>query len=365
MVSLFTYSLFVVVFIYVVLLLVLILGVIRAFRPKNSVSEKLKFSVIIPFRNEENVMKNCLTAVANQSYPKELYEVILVDDSSDDNTVDTITELLSENIKLYSSATTGKKAAISLGISKAENEIIVTTDADCTMGEDWLQEIANNFGISDMLVLPVVLEYADSFSTFQALDYLSLQGVTAATIGLKSPTMCSGANLAYRKSVFVEVGGYKGNEKISSGDDVFLLEKFSKSHVVNYYFSPKAVVKTTPAASFKQFISQRVRWGSKMTKVSFSFAKLLGGVVLLVHFSLFITFLVAAIYVELLPIVGLAFAVKLAIDFTFLALVSKAMKQHALLRYFPASAIKNFVYTIIVLFFGKFASVKWKGREIN
>ena len=353
---------------YILLIGVLMIGLLRGFQfeKQEMKSGDLKISVIIPFRNEEEMLRKCLVAVSEQSYPKNLYEVILIDDSSKDNSLESIQDLLVGNVKMYSlTEFEGKKAAISLGVSKATNEIIVTTDADCSMGVDWLLEVSNNFGSADMLVLPVAIEYSNSFSAFQALDYLSLQGVTVGAIGLNNPVMCSGANLAYRKTIFNVVNGYKGNETIPSGDDVFLLEKFSKSYNVNYYYSKKVVVYSNAVKTVNEFLQQRIRWGGKMKNTTLLFSKISGVIVLALNVSVFFAFLLSFFYSDLLILTCYVFLLKVIVDFFFLALVAVYTEQKALLYYFITSEIKNFIYIIILVVFGRVISVKWKDRQIN
>src|SRR5436309_2696283 len=103
-----------------------------------------KISVIIPARNEEANIGVLLQALQQQTYPRELFEVIVVDDHSEDDTVAVVKQF--KEVKLLSVASNNinsfKKKAIETGITAATNELIVTTDADCRAPADWLQTIA-------------------------------------------------------------------------------------------------------------------------------------------------------------------------------------------------------------------------------
>ncbi|MEI9943927.1 MAG: glycosyltransferase [Chitinophagaceae bacterium] len=106
------------------------------FIPGNGRSS-IKISVIIPARNEEENIGKLLNALNEQTYPKESFEIIVVDDHSEDGTTNIVStfprvkliSLKDDNINSY------KKKAIETGIAAATGELIVTTDADCEPGK--------------------------------------------------------------------------------------------------------------------------------------------------------------------------------------------------------------------------------------
>ena len=194
---------------------------------------KTKFSVIIPFRNESDNLPDLLQSIESLNYPKELFEVFLVDDTSEDNSVETIVKsgvdvIIIPNKRITNSP---KKDAITTAISYAKYEWIITTDADCVLPKYWLDSfdefIQKNKAVC--IVGPVTFSLQNNFlGRFQLLDILSLQGATIGGFGIKQPFMCNGANFAYTKTVFNQINGFDGNESIASGDDIFLLEKIAK-----------------------------------------------------------------------------------------------------------------------------------------
>jgi cellulose synthase/poly-beta-1,6-N-acetylglucosamine synthase-like glycosyltransferase len=189
-----------------------------------------KISIIIPARNEEQNIANCLQSIINQSYPQELFEVLVVDDHSTDNTAAIVLSYQQQNIKLITlkdfvaanAINSFKKKAIEIAIGQSTGELMVTTDADCIAPANWLQTIAAFYQEKkpSFIVMPVAINYSNKFiEMFQAVDFMTLQGITAASVNKKIHSMCNGANLAYTKKAFNDVNGFTGIDSIASGDD--------------------------------------------------------------------------------------------------------------------------------------------------
>ena len=175
---------------------------------------KTRVSIIIPARNEEKNILHCLNAIAQQTFPKELREIIVVDDKSDDGTAAVASvwianhSINAKNISPESGI--GKKNALNAGIKISGGELIVTTDADCVMGKDWLSTIVCYYEkySPDMIAGMVALNQQGNFlSSFQSLELTGLTAIGAAGIYFDKPLLCNGANLAYRKSAFESAGG--------------------------------------------------------------------------------------------------------------------------------------------------------------
>lgn len=223
-------------------------------------------SVIIPVRNEESSIGNLLSTLATQEYPN--FEVIIVNDDSEDETLQAVSQHQLKNLIIIHNPGKGKKWAISAGVRAARGSIIVTTDADCTVSTQWLHEMRRPFRHNDVMLAFGGVRMAGAYSFFDALqsiEFSSLIGVGASSAALGMPTMCNGANLAFRKKVFQQVKGYEGNLGVPSGDDEFLLRKIHQKYPAGIQFvhSPEAVVSTAPQPDMKAFFNQRIRWASK------------------------------------------------------------------------------------------------------
>ncbi len=226
------------------------------------------FSIIIPFRNEAENLSALLNSISKINYPKKKFEIILVNDDSNDDSVEIIEKSKIQNPKSKISVINNqqksgspKKDAIDLAVKKSKFDWIITTDADCVLPEDWLKVLSEFIRAKKpkMIVMPVLYLNQNNFLTnFQILELLSLQGVTMGGFGINKPFLCNGANLCYEKICFFEFDGFSGNEKIASGDDIFMLEKMVNKHPshVKYLKSKEVIVKTKTENKFSDLIDQ-------------------------------------------------------------------------------------------------------------
>ena len=291
--------LFVVLVIYVVFILQLIIGFekVKSF-VRTDEKPKTAFTIIVPFRNEEKNLSKLLQSISKLNYPYKLIEVILVDDFSTDSSEricirwrlehEYLDTTLLENLRLSNSP---KKDAIGRAMPIAKHDWIITTDADCIVNPNWLLTIDNYIQNNDaeMIVGAVIYKTKNNwFHHFQQLDLLSLQGTTIGSFGINKPFMCNGANFAYTKKLFQELDGFNGNNKIASGDDVFLLQKAVAKvpEKVHYLKNTETIVKTKPENDLFQLFMQRVRWASKTSSYQSGYAKFLAIIVLLMNLSL-------------------------------------------------------------------------------
>lgn len=234
-------------------------------------AEELGFSVLIPVRNEAQTIRGILECLSLQEYPKSKFEIIVIDDFSEDDTIQVLTKASNEFampvrvISLKNELEKGKKHAISRGVEASRFDYIITTDADCKMGPHWISSYSKYFENNKMLAGPVSIEGASLFSRLQQLEFAGLIGFGAVTIEADNPSMCSGANLGFSKDAFIHVEGYQNNIHLPSGDDEFLLYNILKRYpgAASFIKDQRAVVTTQPHASLASFINQRTRWTSK------------------------------------------------------------------------------------------------------
>jgi cellulose synthase/poly-beta-1,6-N-acetylglucosamine synthase-like glycosyltransferase len=331
-----------------------------------------EISVIIAARNEEENIGKLLVSLEKQTYPKHLFEVIVVDDHSTDNTATVVNSFsFAKLIKLqFDNINSYKKKAIETGIAAASGDLIVTTDADCIVQENWLKTIAafKKETNAVFIAAPVMMEYSSNLlQTFQSLDFLVLQGITAASLQKRIHNMCNGANLAYEKKIFFEVNGFSGIDHIASGDDMLLMQKIANRFPgkVSYLLSKEAIVTTQAAETWKEFFSQRIRWASKAT--NYNDIKI-SSVLFLVYFfncallALFITgFRMHFLWLGLGGIVIL----KTIIEFIFIYPVAKFYNKQNLIKLFLFFQPLHIAYTVIAGWFGLFGSFEWKGRRVK
>jgi len=358
---------------YFSLILGFIIGFDKVKGTKENHPPKTRFSVIIPFRNEANRLPHLLASIAALEYSKNLFQIILVDDDSSDGSVKIINEFSSKNAdidiliaKNIRSSNSPKKDAISIAIPKAKYDWIVSTDADCILPPLWLASF-NTIIVTNkpnMLVAPVSFKSNSSFLTqFQLIDFLSMQGATIGGFGIQQPFMANGANLAYRKDLFLKLNGFENNNFIASGDDVFLLENFIAYDKTKVLFlkDTEALVITFPTNSWSELIQQRKRWAAKATHFKNSFAKGIGMLVFLANCIVVFSFITGFFNLKFL---WLLFP-KIIID-TILIYKTARLYQEQLK---PVSYLKTVIlysfFTAFIAFSSMFGSFKWKDRSFK
>ena len=339
---------------------------------QTDLESSIKITVLIPARNEEENIGKLLSSLEKQTYSPHLFEVIVVDDHSTDNTAAVVNgysfvkliKLEFDNINSY------KKKAIETGIAAASGDLIVTTDADCIVPGNWLKTIASFKEKTNTVFIaaPVVVENESNLlQTFQALDFLVLQGITAASIQKRFHNMCNGANLAYERKVFFEVNGFTGIDHIASGDDMLLMQKIAQRFPgkVSYLLSRDVIVTTQPAKTWKEFFSQRIRWASKAT--DYNDVKIFSTLFLVYFFNCALLALFISgfwMYFLWLGLVGILI-LKTIIELTFIYPVAKFYNKQNLIKWFPFFQPIHILYTVIAGWLGVFGSFEWKGRRVK
>src|SRR5579863_4763933 len=170
-------------------------------------SAKTKVSIIIPTRNEETTIIECLQAIAAQTYPADLKEVIIVNDQSIDKTKEVAEKSLAHlkiNGKIICNreGVEGKKSAITEGIQNSSGEFLIITDADSRGNARWLAAIENGYQKTGayMLCGPVQIINEKGFlGAFQSLELCGLSLLSGAGLNAGIPLLCNGANIAYTR----------------------------------------------------------------------------------------------------------------------------------------------------------------------
>lgn len=350
---------------YFILLIILLIGWQRAVQDQKEASagREQMVSVIIPVRNEEQTIGKLLNDLSAQQYKR--FEIIVVNDHSGDETLWILSKFNLRNLHIINNKGTGKKAAISTGISIAKGSIIVTTDADCSVSPEWIKHIHEQFRNKTVMMTfgGVRMEGDQSFFTdLQALEFSSLIGSGAATAALGSPTMCNGANLAYRKAAFLEVKGYQDNLFIPTGDDEFLMRKIQKRYPKGVHFlnHPQAVVTTSPKSSLEGFFHQRIRWASKWRFNKFLFPKLLAIIIVLVQASFLINWIFVFGAVDLQALFILT--IKMILEAAFLLQVCRFMQTRWNWLAFFALQVLYPLYVLTIAAGSFFVPFQWKNR---
>jgi len=373
--------------IYAVTIAQLIFGFekVRPFSAEKS-TPKTFFSIVIPFRNEAQNLPDLLESFRNLDYPLDLFELILIDDFSEDSSVRIVYDWRMangsyqvtwlENIKISGSP---KKDAISRAIPIVKSEWIVTTDADCIVNKNWLLNLdafIKNEKVSMVAGSVSYLNPKSFLHHFQQLDLTSLQGATIGSFGMNLGFMCNGANFAYTKSLFQELGGFGGNNNVASGDDVFLLQKAVAKFPdkVKYLKSAENIVFTKPENSWKTLFHQRIRWASKTGSYQSVFGKDLAVIVFTANLLCLLAFAFCfapfgfasgSLFADFsLLHFGILFAIKFMVDAVLLYKTNQFLTGKRL-RFLVLGSLMYPFFCVAVALYAVLGTYEWKGRKFK
>lgn len=336
---------------------------------KTDLEPKTSFTIVVPFRNEKENLPILLESFSNLNYPADLFQVVLVDDSSEEKFQTAGFKFqvsILDNIRISNSP---KKDAITTAMRHVKTDWIITTDADCIVPQNWLLTFDNYIQENKVSMLAGAVTYTceNSFlDHFQQLDLTSLQGATIGSFGIQRGFMCNGANFAYQKSLFEKLNGFEGNDKIASGDDVFLLqkaiEKFPKE--VQYLKAKETIVITKPTEDWKSLFYQRVRWAAKTSSYKSTFGKSLGLIVFFGNLSFVIGFVLLLFGIWSYPVFVLFVFFKFSIDFVLLFITNRFLTKNRIKRLLLSSLLYPFFSSTVALY-SLFGSYKWKDRQFK
>ncbi|NNF56943.1 MAG: glycosyltransferase [Rhodothermaceae bacterium] len=360
-------------------------------------------SVIVPARDEAGMIAACVESILANDYPEDRFEVIVVDDLSEDET-SVIVEHLRQHVNAPSLIGAGedigdevsperlhllrmpenlertrahKKRAIEKGIAYARGSVILTTDADCVASPTWLRTMAAMFtdldaqpeahGVTAFVSGPVLYRVGDRpFLHMQALEFLGLVAVGGGAIGVGRPTICNGANVAYRKDVFEALGGFHGIDHLTSGDDELLMQKIHDTtpHRVRYCAAPAAATVTEPIYTLRAFFEQRRRWASK--GAHYPNKRLVALFVAIYGF--YLGLLVGGLAWPFVPGLGVfllgAFALKAIPEALLLWPACRHFDRRWLFGYFLPAQLLHIPYIVLAAAGGALGRYEWKGRRV-
>lgn len=329
-----------------------------------------KVSVLIAARNEGKNIEKLLQSLYNQTFAKENFEVIVVDDHSDDETSEIVERFKVSHpemsLKLLKATGSGKKQAISQALHAADNEVVIVTDADCELPAKWIEKMLAFYIAKDlkMLLGPVLLSPADTlFEKLQVLEHMSLIASTAGSAAIGMPVLCNGANMMYDRKSALNVEKDRTDMKLASGDDMFLMEQFIArygSKAIGFFLNREVIVKTATMPNLKAFFRQRTRWTSK-TK-AYTNWKIIATALTVFLFNLSIVFFfVAGFFMPVFWCFYVLYVIlKTLIDYPIIRRISAFMKQKKLKFWtLPLEFIYPF-YVVFTAFAGMFTKVRWK-----
>ncbi len=349
---------------------------LKSYSLDNFTKSTPRVSIIVAARNEEKNIQQCIEKCANQDYPKDKFEVIVVNDRSEDSTAGivkkiserhnnvrliNITDLSEEYVK------SGKKHALKNGIENATGEILLLTDADCLPEPGWIKSMVQCFEENVGVVVGHSPYKGKGFiNRLVQLDNLSIIAVGAGGIGGGYPILSVGRNFAYRRKVYEEIGGFEKIKNFSSGDDdlMLMLAREQTDWKINFASNPDSFVYTRPPQTMKEAIMQRMRWSSKGLHYTIPMSLSL---VAVFFYNLFLFITIPLFFLNFLPgtVPLISLVIKIIVDFVLIYLAGRLVNESKLIKYFPLVALLHIPYLIFFGLYGTFGKVQWKTSRKN
>ena len=334
-------------------------------------------TVIIPARNEELNIAHCLNSILAQDYPKDKLAVIVIDDQSTDNTGLIVREISQHSLipvtllqsDITSTIRSPKIRAMSLGIQHSLNEIIVTTDADCTVSPLWISTInsyfENNVGVVTGVTVYKKSEHLSSlFWGIQFLDFISYSAIAAGAIGMNRVLVSNGSNMAFRIKAFDEAKGFDTLIQINTGDDSLLAQKIvaSGQWKSRFAYDEQAVVTTHPVLTWKGVLHQRMRW--------------VGQTAYYPPYMMFFMICTFVMYLLLTVMLSISFfrwnifpwliaAGKFTVDYLIMHRFARITRTKEALKYFLPTALIHIPFVLLSTIGGYFFRFEWKERTMK
>ncbi len=366
--------------VYIVLMILYLYGWLKQplYHMSDGYVPYTSISIIIAARNEEANIGKCIDAILAQQYPRHLLEVIVVDDHSTDGTAVVVNSYKDDRVRYISLAAhmnaedvvAYKKKAIATGIAHSTGKLIITTDADCTGPSKWLAHIAAKYEQEEPVLIVAPVDFTNDASlvqVFQSLDFMSMQGITAASHYMKMGNMSNGANLAFSREAYLQVDGYNGIDHLASGDDYLLMMKLQKEFPsrIGYLKSKAAIVSTPPQPDWLGFYRQRIRWASKSGKYDDQKMTIVLSFVYIFNLAMFVLAIGCIFNKGYLPVLGVCIGTKIVAELIYLYPVARFFNKRRQLWVFPLLQPLHILYIVLVGFAGFTGTYQWKGRTVK
>ena len=334
-------------------------------------------SVIVPARNEENNIAQCLLALLHQDYPADKIHLIVVDDQSTDNTTKIVNEYIGKYPGRISLVQVSKRHpnispkinALKIGITNSTTEILFTTDADCWASPLWISstiaQFEKNVGVVTGLTVYARSENVSPiFRGIQFLDFISYTAVGAGGIGMNSINTFNGSNMAFRRTAYDEISGFDSLAHLNTGDDSLLAQKIvrTKKWKAGFTLNPDSFVTTHAVPTWKEFFYQRMRWAGQTTEYPAGTLFFMG-CTFLMYIGLSVSLPLTIFSWNGIP--WIIVAAKFGVDYMIMRKFTILTKTEEALRFFLPTAIVHIPVILFSVFGGFFGQFRWKERTVS
>ena len=331
-------------------------------------------TVIVAARNEAPQISSCVRSVAANDYPTAQVEIVVVDDASEDETAGIVAALSLEIprltlVRAAGAGARGKRHAIEMGIAASTGEIILLTDADCIAPRAWIRSMVACFDAKTRFVAgPVAYSSGKTWlGRILELELLGLVTIGGGAIALRHPNMCNGANIGFRRATFLDVGGYAGTDRLTSGDDELLMHKIARAHPgsVGFCPDPNALVETAAPGSLPELFQQRRRWASKGLSYDDKGITLLALIVYLFNLALLVSLATGLLGATIWTALVVAILLKVGAEGWLFWTACRRFGRLYLLPGLVSGQLFEVPYVVVVGAAGAAGGYRWKGRDIR
>jgi len=358
---------------YVFLILFLTIG--SLFNPKTTESSEApttKVTVLVSGRNEERDFPDCIDSILKLDYPKELLQIVLVDDLSTDGTrqlIDNYAHNHSNVVALHTkdlpdNGLEAKGRGIAHGFDVATGEWVFITDADAIVHPKWIKHSLHGVDESQGIIGGALVVNPVGFvGKIERISWAFVQLFNLGMAGWGVPFACVGPNIIIRRSIYENAGGLE-NANFDIAEDLALMEMSVKAgYKVRTLFSEETTVQLKPVPSFRHLISQQRRWFRGGIDQGKDFYWILWIAFSWGFFSAtwywFAWLLNPQLYISLVIF-------KPIVEFTFLSIQKKRLKQRKYVRYMLILQIYlPLVFQVFIPSFLFTKKIKWMGDDYS
>jgi len=278
------------------------------------------------------------------------------------------------------SAVRHKAAALRQGVAVSTGDVIVSTDADCTVGKRWIRTMVSSCTEKTPYVSgPIRYQWKERwFERFQALEMAALVAVGGGSLGAGFATICNGANVAVRRSLLESPSTLESPsngsaprvaDEVASGvaaDEVLMQHvAYATDRSPVFQAHPDAIVETEGVSSFREYLHQRARWAWMGSRYPHLIPRLVSMFAWTLHAVLLGLGLGAVFIPGWQPVVVGALIAKMSVDGALIAPATRHLGSGDLLRSFVPASLLWIPVVVTVGILGTFGSVEWKGRRIG
>lgn len=328
-------------------------------------------SVVVAARNEQAHLPHLLEALTAQTYPR--YEILVVDDRSTDATPRVLAAWQRRDdrvrvvrVQKRPQHRSPKISALQHGIAHAQGELVVCTDADCTMPPSWIAGIAAAFvpGVGAVIgYTELSAPNRTLVEQIQVFDYFAMMALTAGGTKLGRPLGAGGANIAYRRAAYDQAGGFAALPSHVIADDMALVQQIKDRTACRIAFcdDPGAIVRSPALPTWRAAVNQRLRWmgggqdvlhRNRLLFVVSMTIGLFNG--MLLGFPLFLR------TARLRRSLGRALSLRLVVDLLAYGVAARRVRHVGLLRYFPLWLPVQIVWTNLLPILSSIRGWRWK-----